>query len=535
MRYLVMTIMLLSGCASIPPSTSPTKPYASLDGKPVLFVADPQIHNVFGRELKQMSEISNLVSKVAIRPPELNILAPKILQHLVAQGIKAAPPKAIIVLGDVTNIACSGEYELFARSMDVVRPKNIPLLMAHGNHDSYLMGTVNSYIPGKGAKWPVGEMDKEDQPVDLGWWGKSSEISSSNQRNWRDGCFKPQTENANESSPMNKSRWMAKYLSSLEKDGLSKIKSEDDESISKAGGKKIDYTFKPNSLLAAYKYSASGVWYAPHFGKTPTSEKFDVQRVSKSYIVQSVDFDDSRVVIIDTSVCKNARGGLLAFSQTNAGTRACIGMDQFRDIKNYVDTSSPDLRLVIAGHFPLKDLTSNERHELFSILNKRKGWIYMSAHSHDPVSQRKWENGLEINVGSTTDWPMEVNSVWLGVKNEPNVVTTTNCVPESFKFNLPANKASEVCRHLPTAKYLADLTKQGITEIESKDYLSEYSKCSVNKYEDWVFYGNELTHHMDVIYEAFDKDAVYRDLVLKISGAASRSEFHQLHLLGIIP
>ncbi|WP_312710512.1 hypothetical protein, partial [Stenotrophomonas sp.] len=47
----------------------------------VFFLADPQIHNVYGAALKQMFPVSNWVSGVAIRPPEVNLLAPLVLRH----------------------------------------------------------------------------------------------------------------------------------------------------------------------------------------------------------------------------------------------------------------------------------------------------------------------------------------------------------------------------------------------------------------------------------------------------------------------
>lgn len=52
----------------------------------LFLLADPQVHNVHGAALKQMFPIADFASKVAIRPAEVNLLAPLVLRHALETG-----------------------------------------------------------------------------------------------------------------------------------------------------------------------------------------------------------------------------------------------------------------------------------------------------------------------------------------------------------------------------------------------------------------------------------------------------------------
>lgn len=511
------------GCVGTPKKTIPLRPSDTSIGSPFLIVADPQIHNIYGMELKQMLQMSDVVSKVAIRPPELNILAPLILPHLVSEAQKTATPKAIFLLGDATNIACSGEYLRFAESIEAAKPDGVPLFLAHGNHDSYLMGTVNSYGPvACTPEWPPNFTSAENEPVDVSWWAETPKINSSHKRNWKDACYQSTDVSKESSSPMNKSQWLAKYLAALKLDGLVKTTSEPPMETNKVTDRfELAYTFKPDSKLAKYAFKAKGFWYPPKFVDFPTSPETDFMRVSKSFIVQSVDFDDSRVIIIDTSVCESAVGGG-KFQSTNAGSNACVGIEQFEIIKEYVEELKGK-RLVIAGHFPLVDLKREERNLLMEIASTHEGWVYLSAHTHDALSERKWPGGWEINVGSTTDWPMEVNLVWLYSSDlEPRVLGTRNQIPPNFRYKDPSKTVkTEVCRHLASAKYLAEI--QDFKDVESYNSPIDTS-CFAENERDWNSKGNELFGYIQVINNRFKTDAAYRNFLLNVAGAASRNE-----------
>nr|WP_323379076.1 metallophosphoesterase [Pyxidicoccus xibeiensis] len=112
----------------------------------VLVVADNQQHNVLGEKLRSMSWwTERFVTSVAVRSPAVNLWSHHVLERFVEDAQKDGL-KLVLHLGDATDIACSGEFDVFVRSMQRATGNSIPWLMAPGNHDSALAGNINSYI-----------------------------------------------------------------------------------------------------------------------------------------------------------------------------------------------------------------------------------------------------------------------------------------------------------------------------------------------------------------------------------------------------
>ncbi len=528
--WILITVGML-GCSASPKYLTPLEHEESDKSQSITFVADPQIHNIYGLGLKQMSWISDIASKVAVRPPELNILAPLVLEDLLSNSNDQHRSNIIVVLGDTTNIACSGEYDAFLDALNKGNKSNLPVLMAHGNHDTYLMGTVNNYIPvDSQLDWKPTGMQSSPLPTDESWWGETTKISSTHGRNWRDGCFQPTLGGSSGSSPMNKSRWLAKYIAFLGKAGLTQdtnsLKRQlDDEKVS------MSFSSKANSALKKLNFSAKGLWYRPDFGDVPSKSIFS--RTYKSFLVQKTDFENTRMIIIDTSVCEKAIGGW-RFIFTNAGQNACIGDPQFKIIEEYIASTPINHKLVLAGHFPLLDLSTRERNRLLRMSSTQDNWVYMSAHSHLPISLLDWEAGIEINVGSTTDWPMEANNVWFHAeKPVPAIATTLNRASDVIAYvSTNYNGKSEVCRHLEAAKKMAlledydDITKWRSPKINET--------CNVSDSDSWEQFGSVLADYVATVYERFHTDTKYRYAMLSIAAAASKSEFHKKDLVELM-
>jgi hypothetical protein len=528
--FLFLTL-LVSACSNFPKHTEIQKVTKETATKPVLFIADPQIHNIYGLGLKQMTRVSDLVSKVAVRHPELNILAPLVLEYLLKKGVSENLPNAIVVLGDATNISCSGEFDTYLKAIVRHKTDDMPLLMAHGNHDSYLMGTVNYYFPmDSQTSWKPHYMELATKPTDEGWWG-ITDVSSQHFRNWRDGCYQPITKRGGISSPMNKSRWLAKYMSFLEVDGMISESVLIKNNTKSGTSYELTLTAKSNSTLGKIKYKGAGIWHPPKFGDVPSKSFFT--GTYKSFIVQIADIDNTRLIIIDTSVCEKAEAGW-KFIFNNAGENACIGEEQLKIIKRYVESMPSSSKLVIAGHFPLKDLSRNERKKLFDIASSTSDWIYMSAHSHFSTSQSDWGTGSEINIGSTTDWPMEANSVWFE-KNKSNAQIYTFQLdndPITYKGR-SRNDVAEVCRHLPAAEKLAVLD---VKYFQSKWESPNESKiCDVSNFKGWEANGLKLNSAVSIISKRFRNEPLYRLSILKIAAAASKAENNSFELLDLIP
>lgn len=499
-------LVTLSGCQTV--RTPPASMTGAEKGQPVLFLADPQFHNLYGLRLKQMSSQADWVSRVAIRPPELNILAPLVFDELIGRGLQVqanpqAPrgPAFAVVVGDSTNIACTGEFATFQASIGTLREAGLPILVAHGNHDSYLLGTVNNYKP-----MTIIPKSDVDYPTDTNIWANSGEISSTNMENWRDGCFQPAATGL-DGSPMTKERWLAKYIALLGKDVVRK----EPTSLAK-GAKTLVLEAAPNSSLSKLKYRASGRFY-------PRRE--DALEGYKSYIVQALEFDDVSMIIIDTSVCPYAGG--LYFRSNNAGQHSCIGDDQFETIKHILRDVPKQRKLVIVGHFPLADWNPADLKSFRDTLLDNAGWVYVSAHTHEVTAQSKWFNGTEINIASTTDWPMQVNNIWFGNGEKvPPTVQTISLLDASQAGSYQVsrgNEIAEVCRHLPVAKALAELFDPSESTV----------KCDVSSREGWDIAGAELHGYMKRIMDRYraekanpnDHERKYTKALLDRAAAAS--------------
>ena len=527
--FCLLVLTIIQGCSSYSPRGAPPIQGKKALNKSIMFVGDPQIHNIYGFQLKQMSKLSDVVSKFTIRPPELNILAPLVLEYLIQQGAKNHKSNLIVVVGDTINIACSGEYASFLDALNRGNRGRLPILMAHGNHDSYLLGTVNHYLPtDKVHDWKPRKMQTSKLPTDESWWGGSNKVSSTGNISWRGACLKPSLGQKTLSSPMNKSRWLAKYIDMLKKSGAT-IQTRNNNSQPDGEVIAMNFASKPGSPLVKLNFKAKGLWYPPKLRRTPS--RSNLLRTYKSFIVQKIDYDNSRVIIIDTSVCEKTRS-FLGYVATNTGINACIGDPQFKIIEEYASRLPKNHKLVLVGHFPMGDIAKKERQRLLNILSAHKHWVYMSAHEHSVTSQANWKTGVEINIGSTTDWPMEVNNIrFRQGESAPRVYQTQNSVNKIPTY-LPSHYegATEICRHIKTAKTLALLNYFG----EMRYWRSPKADpgCYASDHKSWSKLGHELAAYIKTIHQRFRSDEKYRNAVLAVAISASQSEALQGDLIG---
>lgn len=497
-------------------------------------VADPQIHNVYGSSLKQMFGVSDIASKVAVRPPELNILAKYAFESLITKSLEVGSKADVaFVLGDATNVACSGEYDSFYEAISSATTNSV-WLMAHGNHDSYLMGTTNGYtlhddIASKQHNnyWPP-IVSSNGLPTDSSWWNETE--NPAGEMNWRDACLQP-----SESTPMNKIRWMAKYIKHLANNGVTV------ESYSKEEHEKYnEYRVKSrlDSSIADRPYLLIGEWFEPTFieknGTVRLPSESLLLKPYGSYFVQAYSIDDKTVmVLLDTSVCINARAGKY-FYKENAGTHACIGDSQLEDIKNVIQAPNfAKMNFIFAGHGTLDELSKDEREKLITLFesagNSNK-WTYISAHTHFPINDRKFNSGIEINIGSTTDWPMEAHKLYFDNTSKAITQRHTQYIDESL-FKLDSNYTNikyksyskpwfgeffGLCRHINTAKALMEHKPGNVYKSPKPNY-----QCVEES--NWVSQSDLLNQYLNKIDNNM-ANLEYRNEMFRIMAVASREE-----------
>lgn len=556
----------MSGCflsKDFPMNNSVSEPTHQFTPRPnfvstpsVLFVGDPQIHNIYGVSLKQGQPLADDAARVAIRPPEVNLLAKYALAEILRVGLEKKPD-IVVVLGDGTNIACSNEYDIFAKIMrghdrDEPDADGRLWLMAHGNHDSYMQGMQNSYIPTRDTYREPALMPRSVVPTDETWWRetvpllqsqyiwiknnwlKSDKNKAFQGYSWNYACYAPRSESdtqeSKSSSPMNKVQWLAKYFAELEPHGLTVVSSpipDKGPSVLNVPGKEFDnwpQTFRLKSdrvtgKLAAINYRMEGRWMRPDFSEPPG--QVQLQEAWKSFVVQSIDLSPvHRLVLIDTSVCEDARG----VGRANAGKYGCIGADQMRIIARLAKVE-PGVKVTIAGHFPLKDLSESERRKLFEIMEQSQPWDYISAHTHAPVSRIKWNGGVELNIGSTTDWPAEGHIVHFSSATGRIADVDTFFASQTLRPYSPYRQSyvAEICRHLPAAKALAELDMDSDINYWPIAFLPQ-RECKLEKKEDWAILRRELDHYLRQIDYRMHNQADYKKTVLEIFAGASYQE-----------
>lgn len=490
-------------------------------GASLVVVADPQIHNVAGGSVKQTFLISDWGTKVAQRYPELNLLAGYVFKDLVRRADHAplgTDSGLVLLLGDGTNAACTGEYDRFDKQLQSLRDNGKLVLWAHGNHDSYLMGTTNSYLPSFENRSALEEMARSDWPIDKSWW-KPLATPLNWRKAWNSVCA-----DGHGSVPMNKGQWIARYLKSFGKSLVQSSERSGDGILITGHG-------APGTRLESLNFQVSGRWYPPDLSRR---QRKYLRQPYSSYIIQAIDVGQHhRLVLIDTSVCVDT-GFAASFFWKNAGSRSCLSQEELRDIAKV--TTSSGRRLVFAGHFPLHKLDKDIRRELLEIFNASKQpWSYLSGHTHEPESWHIAEDGTpysgdesshryDLNIGSTTDWPMEAHRIMLDDSEQGMKSVSVGYLgaPRLVYSELPKYDGWEICRHLKVAQELANVpVRQPFQgpwkpEVTNKDYKA----CEEMDYVEAVI-------KLDTALQTIDEnmaDDDYRDAMLRIAISASHAE-----------
>jgi hypothetical protein len=476
-----------------------------------VFIADPQIHNVYGGGIKQTWVASDIATGVAQRPAELNLLSPYVLTELIERANGVAGPDGsplIIVLGDTTNIACSSELDRYSASVEAARKPGQVVIAAHGNHDSYLMGTVNSYLPANiDAAMVSTRMPDSRLPLDASWWDTPG--ADLDGKTWKAICAHPDG-----GRPLNKGQWLARYASSLKEAGLEQLVPQD----TMGEGIRFRGQTVPGSPLDALNFAAVGRWYPPQrMGKG-----WDLQRVSRSYLVQAVDLGPAhRLVLFDSSTCNDARGGV-AFLSTNAGTHACVGQAQLEDIKRIA--SETTRQLVFAAHYPFEKFNEQDRVGLLEAMaSGGRRWTYISAHTHAPRPLEWHVGGVELNIGSTTDWPMEGTYLEFDESIAPVVHKVRLEDRPRLKYRVAAGyQGSELCRHVDAAVLLAAMNPEDVGNTwRSPGKVMRYVRCNAEGQERGF---ERLRDAEQVIERRMRTEPAYRQRALEIAAAASFTE-----------
>ena len=381
---------------------------------------------------------------------------------------------SVFYLGDAMNLSCGGEIVRFQRAMTgalATEPGGVPWFMAPGNHDSFMSGVFNSFIPtdedldSQRFRDLVASVRRDglrsqrlDQSAseslevrpfqDLSWWsaerGRTYAYDTPKSGPGWPGVCAGQGADA---VPMNKLSWLAWYLASQAGQGVQfrKLGSGCDAGVIEGGG-----------AIGAFTTAIRGQLHPPESTR-------EVMNSWLSFVVQVVQKRDTAVALIDTSVGDEVgRAGLWNVAST-VGSKGAVGDEQAVVLDAMLDGLAGTTRIILAGHHPFKDLPIEDQHRLAKIMRKHHVEEYFSAHTHAPSSRRAIAgvDAVEINIGSVTDWPMEgvVASLF-----EPSTPTKVVRAGLDCRLNYHRNGAPlsltwrQACVHAPVAHRLASMT-----------------------------------------------------------------------------
>jgi Calcineurin-like phosphoesterase len=384
----IAILALLAGCVVPDPEPRFTPAWERIDPegpdwrttRRALLVADCQLHNLYSKALPERNLAIKSVSATSIRPPPLDMFAGDVLAWILAHGAPGAD--VVLHLGDAMDLACTGEFDAFLRVMEGAKR---PWFMAPGNHDFFYFGSY----------------DPEDRGL------------------WEDAAH-----GAGEVLP--KDRFIRLYVAALlsqEDPGIRAFA----EALGPAG----------RDLPAAFEWQAPpGV---PGF-LDAIAWKIDAERPWRSFVIQRIDLtgpaeDDPRICAYLVDSCQYARRPELVPNawecyplHLNCGFTGEMLPDQLRTLRGWIE-GGPGGHGVLMCHHPFTNLAPRTKSSLGWLWRENRIGMMVTAHTHEGYFRHhdlgEGPEQIELNLGSTTDWPMEWRTLQGYVRSDGQVYIRT--------------------------------------------------------------------------------------------------------------
>jgi hypothetical protein len=376
-RRAASLLLLIAGCVQPDPTPRFTPAWEAFDPteegwlatSQALICADCQFHNLYSRPLPERNLSAEAASATAIRPPQLDLFGPNVLAWILEND--TADKDVVLHLGDATDLATTGEFDRFLEVMEV-SPK--PWFMAPGNHDVYYFGVYLTEDPElkKAAAYHAGE-------------------------------------------PLDKGRFIRLYVAALLRQ---------DEPGCRALGRALAIDPRPGAPLhtVAASVPASFEWCAGDDASGVLRRicwKIDEERPWRSFILQSICLgrnDNRGVQVFLLDSCQYSRPPVRAPNawrsypvDLNCGLTGEMLPDQLRKIREWLEAW--DRSTVFACHHPFEVLTPRARTNLGWLWREYRVGMMVTAHTHAGYYAHHDLGGardqIELNIGSTSDWPME--------------------------------------------------------------------------------------------------------------------------------
>lgn len=335
-----------------------------------LVIADCQLHNLLSQPLPDRNLSVESASATAIRPPQLDLFAPDVLGYVLRRH--AGDVELVVHLGDALDLACEGELDAFLRVM-ATSPR--PWVMAPGNHDFYYFG---SYYP-------------DDPGL------------------WQAACH-------GAGAPLDKNTFVARYVAAL---------LGQPAFLPLAAGLGIDAPAGRDAAELAARLPDEFEWRAPSGTRSLLERicwRLDREAPWRSFVLQLIDLGALRadahpahLLLLDS--CQYGHRPVLipnAWScypvALNCGFTGEMLPDQLRRARAWVEDIDAG-GVAAMCHHPFASLAPRTRASLGWLWRERNIGLLVTAHTHQGWFAHHDLGGtveeLELNIGSTTDWPME--------------------------------------------------------------------------------------------------------------------------------
>jgi hypothetical protein len=381
-RLALISLLFIDACVKPDPSLRFTPSWEKFDASTgdwwrsriALLCADCQFNNNYCMPLPERNLSAEAIAGTAIRPPQLDLFAPDVLEWILQEG---SPGKDVILhLGDATNVATTGEFARFVKTMEKA---DVPWFMAPGNHDMYYFGVYEANNPKllADANYESGE-------------------------------------------PMDKAKFIRYYLSAI-------LRQDEPGCVQLADALEIER--QPELPLAdvAKKIPDAFEWRAPLDDSAPMLRRIhwsiDKEEPQRSFIIQSINLGGTnetagsvRVYLLDS--CQYQRSPEMVPNAwgtfplpLNCGLTGEMLPDQLRKVRQWLEEKRKHQGTVFMCHHPFDNLAPRSRSNLGWLQLDSKIALLVTAHTHAGFFKHHdlgaEEGRLELNIGSTTDWPME--------------------------------------------------------------------------------------------------------------------------------
>lgn len=340
----------------------------------LLLVSDCQLFNLYTDSVPERNLSSQTLIPTAIRSPQVNLFSGDVLRWIVA---KEDPDIAgVLHLGDAADLACEGEFLEF---QDIMTSAGRPWLMAPGNHDCFYFG---NYHPDR---------------IEL----------------WERACYAS-------GEPLTKDRFVRLYLA-----GLLQQEQATNQALAAATGLEQDLAL--DTLQLAERLPTAFTWQASK-GQPGLLDaiawNIDEEFPWRSFVVQRARLDDpqgksvpGKAILLDS--CQYwEKPAMLPNAWSTYPLRHNPGMvgemlaDQLRVVRRWVEELEPERAgTVLLSHHPVSSYGAKTRASLRWLWSRNRGIaMFVTAHTHRGhfihhfLGERE---AIELNLGSTTDWPME--------------------------------------------------------------------------------------------------------------------------------